>query len=236
MTVKDLIYHAMRLAQITKVAGREANTYEFADALATLNAMLDAWNAEGFWIPRMGVRDLYTLEAGKASYTLGPDADWNAPRPFRIEGAGIIIDGREQPLDDPLTFGQWAEIRDKAAAGIPSRFYDDGAYPAANVYFHPVPQSAYQVALYVWDQILKFASTDETVLFPAGGYEMAVRYGLAVELAAANPGNSISPLTIAKASEYKAAVKRKNFRTRLMGNDAPGVCRHSFDIMTGDYR
>lgn len=236
MTVRELIYHSMRMARITKVAGREANVYEFEDALEILNAMLDVWNAEGLWIPRQSARDLYTLEAGKASYTLGPDADWNASRPLRIERGGIIIDGEETPFEDPLTDGQWAALSNKTTPGIPCRFYDDGAYPAANVYFHPVPQSAYQVALYVWDQLRKFGNLEETLMLPTGGYEMAIRYGLAVELAAVNPDNNISPLVIAKANEYKSTVKRKNFRTRLMDNDAPGSCGGSFDVMTGDYR
>lgn len=235
MTVKTLIYHSMRLSRITKMAGREANTYEFADALQTLNAMLDAWNTERLWIPRIS-RDEYALEAGKASYTLGPDGDWNAARPHRVENAGLIIDGREHQLNGPLTKDEWAGVFHKALTGNPEDFYDDRAFPAARIHFHPVPQTAYTVALYVWDQLLKFGSVDDTVVFPAGAYEMAVRYGLAVELAAANPENNISPLVLTKAAEYKAAVKRVNNVPYLMANDAPGVCRGDFDIFAGDYR
>lgn len=235
MTFKELIYRSMRLARITKVAGREANTYEFSDALATLNGMLDAWNAERLWVPRIS-RDTYTLESGKASYTLGPDADWSAARPMRIDGAGIISNGVETPLHGPLTDGEWAKISDKNLSSHPTCFYDDRAFPSARIYFHPVPQAADQVALYVWDQLLKAGSIDDTVAFPPGGYEMAVLYGLAVELAAVNPENNISPLVITQAREYKASVKRLNIRPVLMENDAPGVCRGNFDILTGDYR
>lgn len=234
MTVKELMYHSMRLARINLAPGREANVHQQTDALATLNAMLDAWNAERLFIPRI-TRDVYTLESGKASYSLGPEADWAAARPNRIENVGLIVDGRETPLRK-LTKDQWAEVYHKSLASTePECWYDDRAFPATRIHFYPVPQAAYDVALYTWDQILKFGSLDDTVVFPPGGYEMAVRYGLAVELAAVNPDNSISPLVITQAREYKASVKRLNTAPMLMTNDAPGTCG-TFDIYTGDYR
>lgn len=236
MTWREQIYHAMRLAQLNKVAGREANTFEYEDALETLNAMLDAWNAESLMVPG-GKRLVFPLEAGKRDYTVGLDGDWNTPRPARIDSAGIVVDGAETPLDVFRSSDEWARVYQKDFGSTqPCAVYVDPSAATLTLRFHPVPQTAYDVALYAWDQLLKVGALDDVAMLPPGGYEMAIRYNLAVELAASNPQNSISPLVISKAIQYKATVKRLNVKPVLMTTDVPGACSGHYDIRMGDYR
>lgn len=235
MTWKQVAYRAFRLAQVNKMAGRDVNTFEDADALVALNAMLDAWNGERLFIPRVA-RLTFPLEAGKPSYSLGPDGDWNAVRPLRLEHAGIIVDGTETPIDVLITADQWAEVSRKSDSSEPCAVYVDPEPAALRLWFYPVPSTAYDVALYAWDQLLKIGALDETAVFPPGGYENAIVYNLALEIAAQWPDNRISPITISRAGEYKATVKRLNIKPVLMKSDVPGVCGGRYDILTGGYR
>lgn len=235
MTVQELIYPAFRLSQITKVAGRTANVYEFADALATLNAMLEAWNIERLTAYKIE-RDVWPLDPPQASYSLGPNADWNAPRPVRIENAGIIIEGDHEVPLSVLDKDQWADVRLKSTTStIPQFLYNDGSFPATRVWLWPVPTVTYTVALYTWHQLTAFAQLTDVVNLPPG-YVRAIQFNLAVELAAANPQNTISPITIAKATEFKAALKSVNNTPPLMSLDPTLSQSSTFNILTGGYR
>lgn len=235
MTVQELIYPALRLAAITKMAGRTANVYELADALAALNAMLDSWNTERLTVYAI-VRQVFAMSPVQASYTLGPDADWNATRPVKIEHAGVIEGDKETPLEIMRNAEQWRDISSKSlTSSTPTTLYDDRDFPAARIYVWPVPTVENSIALYVWQAIASFAALGDAVSLPPG-YTEAIQYNLAERLAAANPENQISPFTVKNAAQSKAKIKRANIPTPIMQGDPALVGYGRFDILTGEYR
>lgn len=247
MTVQDILYQAMRHSGIVKFAGRTPSPEELADAKREMNSMLDAWNTEKLTIPEQIKRLVFTLTPSKASYTLGPDGDWPAQRPARIERAGLILltnpsSPYEVPLRGPVNAEEWADVRLKSLESTqPQVLFDDRAFALANLYFWPIPTFAHQVALYVWSQLSAYSDLTDAVNLPPG-YGDAIIYNLAVRLSSfwSNGNNGApSPLVIEQARESKAAIKRLNIRPLLMRCDSGALGeRHGYgyDIQTGDYR
>ncbi len=213
--VSDIINTALRLVGQMGAPVRGAASTQLTEGLAVLNSMLDSWNTERLivWvIPR----NVYNLTALKQTYTLGPGGDFNQVRPPRIERAGLISTANvTQPLELPLeilTFHQWqTKVPVKNVnSSLPFYLYPDMAFPLINCNFWPLPSiSGLQVALYVWQTIAAFATTGDTVAFPPG-YQRALEYNLAVELAPRYPKHTLHQLVIANAIESKAKIKSLN--------------------------
>src|SRR5215472_9334608 len=94
--LKDqILYRALRLAQVTRGPGRTANPEQFQDALIALNGMLDSLNIQHDGIFSIN-NNRYTLVPSKLSYSIGIDplgiqtADFSAPRPIRIDQARLV--------------------------------------------------------------------------------------------------------------------------------------------------
>jgi hypothetical protein len=190
MLVSDVIYTAYRIAGILADAGITENPEELNDGFNALNAMLDAWNTQRLFCYTI-IRYLFNFVTNQQSYQIGPGAaDWDFPRPVRIETASCIITNTpalpvEQILT-PLTYEGFQRITVKQVQSpIPFSYYYDQQSPIGNVYFYPVPnnlQQANQCALYVWQLIPAFQSTNAVVQFPPA-YLRAIQYNLAIELA-----------------------------------------------------
>jgi hypothetical protein len=70
-TVRDLIKGSLRLLGAT-ATGETPSSEEQADALATLNALLDSWSLERLMITEK-IREQFALVAGKQSLYNGTD-------------------------------------------------------------------------------------------------------------------------------------------------------------------
>lgn len=238
MKVEEILYHALRDARIVQYAGRGPDEYNLADALWRLNTMLDSWNAMGLAVPGVE-RDVWPVAAGVHTYTLGQDADWSAPRPGKIERAGIIQAATETPID-VLDWDRWADVGQKDLASVPTALYDDAAHPHRVIRLYPVPTEAMSVALYVWRQLRTFATIEDQVNLPPG-YLEAITSNLAVRIAPtaregfAGVSNDIRAL----ANDSLATLKRRNIRTPRMACDSAILSignQGSWDIRTGDWR
>jgi hypothetical protein len=218
--VSDLIYHALRIAGILSEPGRGYSAASLDDGMATLNAMLDAWNAERLMLYAMS-RNLFTLTASQADYTIGDGGDFDVVRPTKIERASTVdlsdpANPWERPID-ALTEQGWQEISGKATPStLPGRVWYETTYPLGTLHFWPVPTAAHQVALYWRGLLAGFTNATDSILVPPG------------YLAA------ISPLAIQKAEDYKAAVKRSNIVVNELRCDPALLGGGSFDIYTGE--
>jgi hypothetical protein len=241
MTVRDLIRGAMRLLRAVG-AGDSIIAEEAIDGLAALNDMVDAWNAENLMV-FASARDLYALQSGKASYTLGASggADWIAPRPVHIDHATYLdVSNPSQPFERAmrlLTEPEWAAIALKSVTNtLPDRLYYDPTFPLGTVKIWPVPAIASQIALYTPAPVTSFSSLDDQISLPPG-YSRALRYNLAVEMQP-EYGKGIDPNLIRIAMEAKGVVRSRNLPDSLTHPDHTGVTtsRSTWDITMGGYR
>lgn len=61
-----------------------------------LNAMLAGWQTQSLLVPAIQ-RMVLPVVANKQTYTIGPGADYNMPRPVRVSGAGLLLAGFGSP-------------------------------------------------------------------------------------------------------------------------------------------
>ena len=220
VSARALIYRALRDLGVLR-PGQQASEDSMADGLASLNEMLDSWNTERLTV-RSIARDVYETAAGTVSVAAGVS---------RIEQAGWISGSRESELDLP-THHEWAAVSDKSATGEPGSAYIDYTYPEANVYLHPVPSSAGQLALYRWSTLELFADLDAEYALPPG-YALALRACLAEQLAPSftvlmKIPNTLLAHIAEQARKSKARIKRLNLpRLELKCDDALLIRRRS---------
>jgi hypothetical protein len=238
-TVQELVYAALRISGVVTGAGRAASTEQNADGLVSLNRMLSSWS-----IARSHIYQTQTATyplASQQSYTIGKDpagiltADFDAPRPNRIERAAVWLDSLRLPVH-VMTDEEWDAIKLQGLQGsFPTRIYCDYAAPFATITVWPVPGNATSLELRTWTAFSEFAALDDAAFFP-DGYEEAITYNLAVRLAALFR-TQLTPEAVAIARESLARVQAHNAPSPLMSCDSavlPSSRSGSWNWMTGD--
>jgi hypothetical protein len=223
MILQDLIRSSFRAAGLMKM-GQVFNADEQIDGLFILNAMLEAWSIERLNVFTVQPQ-IINLNASQQSYQWGTGAaDINAPRPLRLERVNVVTPATGGPLElglEILTVLQWAAIPIKSTPStLPTRCYLDNQFPNAGFFVWPVPSVNLQLNAYVWQAITTgFTSVTTTVSFPPG-YAEAIRYNLAVKIAAECEGAKVSDFTASEAVRTKAAIKRMNKPRLYLNCDA----------------
>jgi len=196
-------------------AGETPSDNEAADGLAVLNDMVDSWNVERLMIFTETIAE-FPLIPGQQVYTYGTGGNFNAARPARIDRASIVsLANPIQPLElkiDYLTDRDWQEDYPvkNITTTLPLAVYDDGAFPFRNLSYWPIPTVAVNTRLYSWTALRQFPDLCTDITFPPG-YAKALRYNLAVDIAAEFPGNpAVMPLVNATADETKGLLKSLN--------------------------
>lgn len=228
-TVRDLIKSSLR--QIGAIdPGENVEAGEAADALATLNQMLESWSLENLLV-HATVREEFSFVSGQASYTMGTGGNFNTTRPIKIEKANIEFQtspSHESELEI-INESQWASIANKDLSGTPSHLYVMGTYPLETLKVWPVPAGE-KIAIYSAKSIASFASVSDDVELPPGYFD-ALKFNLAVRLAP-EYGKSPSEVTVALAQSSVKALKKSNAKPVIMQTDAPTEAR--FNITTGE--
>ncbi len=166
-------------------AGEIPNSDESADALATLNTLMESWSAEQVTVYQI-LNFQGALVAATAAYTIGTGGVLNTSRPLKIEAAGIITpDGLRHEMKI-IGVTDWGKIEEKTLTGkLPKVLYNDNAFPLATLNVWPVPNAtggAPTLALYLWLQLQQFATIGDTFAMPPP-YFRALTYALAIDLA-----------------------------------------------------
>jgi hypothetical protein len=232
----ELLYPALRLAGVLTAAGRTAAPSQLADAFASLNRMIDAWTIQRLLIYTIRA-DRYRLSPSQISYTIGPGANFGAPRPVRITAANIVLLGSTEtrvPLR-LLSDRDWAAKRLQVIpTTVPTELYNDGSFPVSTLFLWGYPTAANDLELFTWSQLTPFATpTDPVVLAP--GYEDAVVYNLAVRLCG-QFGTQLRQDVAMTARESKGLVKSYNsVSPRISSTDiGTGATRAGgFNYITG---
>lgn len=238
-TIRELITGALRLINVVQ-AGEVPTSDDMDVSFRALNNMLDNWSTERLTIFSMNYYDFY-FDPGKFTYTLGPGGDWSITRPMELlsmyvnyTSLNIGMNAIDIPMEK-LTWEQYSLIGVKNVQGMfPIKFYEDGNNPLRTVYVWPVPLTIQKARLWLWQPLIDSATIDDVVNFPKG-YERALRFALAVELAS-EFGKAV-PDTVSKiARNSKSLLKRLNSNPQIMRGDvAIASTRPSlFNYITGD--
>jgi len=214
-TALQLITGSMRLIEAVE-SGETPTTDEQADALAVLNQLLESWSIQGLAVYRREFSP-YVTAASQASYVIGAGKEWDGARPTAIAEAYVTIDGYNYGLR-VLTDSEYASEPNKTLeSSVPESIYYDPAYPDGRVYVVPVPDTALTITLVHDEAFTALASVSTSLSFPPG-YERALRYALAVELAP-EFGKKPSPIVINTAAEAIGLIKARNIQPAFASFD-----------------
>lgn len=237
-TVRKLLTGTLRLVNV--VQANETPTADDMDiTLQALSQMMDSWSNDSLMIYTMNPYNFVTV-GGQQAYTLGPGGQWNTERPMAINQAYVHYLGAGiQPVDMPITMAndaQWASIAVKSiTTTFPTVLYDNGNYPLRTISLWPIPEGEQTITLWLWQPLLNFTNLDETIVFPPG-YERAIRYALAVEIAP-EFGKTLAPEVVATAGRAKSELKSMNSVPQYQNFDASmlGSRSSNFSWITGNF-
>ncbi|HLG97151.1 MAG TPA: hypothetical protein VKX49_12635 [Bryobacteraceae bacterium] len=242
--VSDIIYSAYRIAGVLGAPGRGYGADAANDGLKVLNSMVDAWQAERLMVWAI-LRSVFNIVANQQTYVLGTTGtvDWKLQRPERIEQAGFIFNNLNPTIEEPfkiLTYQEWAALSPKSLnSTIPYMLYYEPFVPNGHVNLWPVPLANWQIALYTWQNLTTFPSTNTAVVVPPA-YQEALEYNLAKMLAMRfQKRANMSAEAMNQARASKARIKAINLTPLEMVVEAamqgrPGE-RGRWNILTGKY-
>jgi len=229
-TAIELIESSLRLATVL-ASGETASADEATDGLKSLNDILENWSLENLTVWQ-GDNEQYALTPGTGSYTIGPGGAFAATRPIRIGLSFVRVNGSDFPIDQ-WSLDEYNAVAVKAIGGIPERFVYINEYPLGQIILYPVPAATSTLFLNT-DRVLTFPVTLATVLAFPPGYEKALRYTLATNLAP-EYGVVPPPAVQAIATSSKADIKRANkkrvvsaYDSTLMGEPAFAYWQRGF--------
>lgn len=208
-TVATIINRAMRL--IGQVgAGETPTTVESADALVSLNALIDAWANDGLMC-YANREEQVSMVASQASYTIGTGGDLNTTRPVEIVAGYVRENGYDHPMT-PLSSQEYARIVAKTTeSDWPTSYYYAPSMSTGTLYVYPVPNNAtHKIRIVTRVPVSQFSATTDSVTLPPG-WEEALATNLAISIAPEYETQA-SAAVVAAAGRALAAIKSINSR------------------------
>ena len=219
-------------------SGESPSANESNDALSALNDMIDSWSTQQLLIPNQ-TREVFPLVASQQTYTMGVGGNFATSRPMQIVRALIQLTNETPVVElglDILTMEQYASVILKGTTSVfPLSLYSDNANPLTNISVWPVPTSSTNnLVLYSWKPLSDIASLTTALSLPPG-YQRALRFNLALDLAP-EYGKTLSAANTGIAASSIADIKRMNHRPRfLMVDDAIRATGGTYNWRTDGY-
>jgi hypothetical protein len=159
---------------------------------------------------------------------------------LRIEQGAVIWNDptSQQSVDIPLESYNDAQFSSIAVKQTPSTFpfvfYDNGAFPLKTITVWPVPTVATGLRLWLREPLVDLTNLDSVISYPPG-YERAIRFCLALELAP-ELGKEPAEIITSTAARAKADLAAMNAVPQYMSGDG-GMSGHrtSFNWITGGF-
>lgn len=211
-TAQTIIDRALRL--ISAIGSGESPTAdESADGLIALNNMLESWQADKLTVYAY-VDTAYTMVASTGSYTVGPSGNFNlTPRPTKIEQCFVRANSIDYPVE-LIDKQRWYAITDKTVeSDIPEYAYYEPTLTTGTLKIWPVPNTGNSLHIITWTTVASLVSLATSISLPQG-YERAMAYNLAVEIAPEYEREASATVQRIAAESY-AAIKRMNNRQIL---------------------
>lgn len=214
-TAQTIINRSLRLlGQVA--AGEDPTADETADALVSLNAIMDSMRNDKL-VCYAHQDETLTLSDGDGSYTVGPSGDLTTTRPVGIAEAYIVDADVGYPVRI-LNEAEWAAIPDKTVeSDWPDSLLFRATMPNATVLVYPVPNATRTLRLVtrvVWST---FAAATDTVTLPPG-WEEYLANALAISIAPEYETQP-APTVVAAAAKALAGIKRTNQRPAYLGSE-----------------
>lgn len=155
--------------------------------------------------------------------------------PLTVSFTAILIPNFIDIPVQKLTEDQYGAIALKnIVSQFPYKFYDNGDYPDRTISVWPIPDRCHYVRLWLWQPLINATDLDTDIVFPKG-YERALRFALAVELAA-EFGKTVPQNVSNIAKMSKSVVKRLNSTPQVMVGDIAIASdqKKLFNYITGD--
>lgn len=184
-------------AQIINLAAKDAgilgegqtlSAEDYADALLRLNWMIDQWRHKRFLVWHLVTTGL--VSTGAASYTVGPQGDFNLTRaPDKLEAAFFRQINTTSPNQVDYTLEilfareDYNNIAVKNLTSFPNYVFYDSDMPLGNLYPWPIPDSAiYQLFITTKAVLPQFAKITDALLL-GDDYAACMQSNLAIRLA-----------------------------------------------------
>ncbi len=156
--------------------------------------------------------------------------DW-AGRPVKIEACNILLNNVSPYVKSPVNVRNDQFWQNQPVPGvtssIPTDLYYSAAWPNGQLYFWPVPTTAYGVELWSWQLLSEFYALTADVSLPPG-YRDVLVYSLAISLAPAF-GKTASQELLGLTKVARDAVFQNNF-------DAPSIATTDSGIPDQNYK
>lgn len=202
-TGRTIVKKALQKAGVL-VKQEDPSPDEANDTLDALNNMLSSWSNDSMAIYAR-TWESFPLTSGDGEYTIGSGADFNTTRPILIADAYT----RMPPVDDTymriVSDEVYAGIDNKSIRGRPDVLNFDNAFPTAKIRLWPVPDVGYTLYIQSEKELTQF-TLDTVVSLPAG-WERALIYNLAVEIAP-EYGQEVSQTVAKIAMESRGLIMR----------------------------
>lgn len=227
-SAQSFILSALRLVGSLR-SGQGLSQGELTDCQQVLNDLLDAWSSQRrtvFVVARTTLdqnQNAFSLKANQQTYLLGNatgNEDFLLPRPPRLERVSVMYSASQQtPVELPMDMYDDVEWQGVANKSIPSLLpqvcYQETGFADISLNFWPVPTQANPVVLYLWTALTQFPDLTSPFSFPPG-YARAIRFNLAVDLAAEFPTDLTKfALVKERAAAYKAEIETLNVRAKV---------------------
>lgn len=225
-TVGDVINGALRLiGQLAE--GEEPSPETSADGVSAFRAMVESFNNESLQIYQIQ-DEVFTLPASVTYQTIGVGGDFSTTWPIKILDSTFTRNNTTAPNVDfglqVINNDQYSAIPVKTVTGpYPQYLYYERSYPLGKLYFWPVPILALELHLSTWKPLTDVTGLTTGISLPPG-YERALRYSLAIELAP-EFGVEPSPTVVKIASKARENLRRVNGQSDVMSlpDSLPGL-------------
>lgn len=222
-TASDIISDAFLAAGIgDQYNALDATTVALGQRV--LNRMLDSWSNENLIVYNIA-QDSFAMTPGQAQYS----TSLLTTRPMEVDYVFV----RQNNVDyqvDLIGDIDYANIAYKVTSGLPDQCYYNSGYPNGTFNFFPTPSTPY-TAFVGYRAPLQQFTTLTTVLSLPPGYERALVYNLAAELAPAF-GTQAAPSALQIADESKHAIKVPNWPLNEAQTNTP-IGEGLFNIYRG---
>lgn len=206
-TVLTLIESAFRLIDVLQ-PGYSATALDYAAAFDALNQLVASWSAEGTMIYSV-VDDTVSSNATEL-YTWGSAGAFTTAKPVRIKSARAANTANVSMPIEIVTSERWDAVLDRSAnaQGFPEILYYDYALPTGFLKVWPIFPAGGTIVIHSYKAVPSFGATSDVVNLPPG-YEMALRYNLAIVLGPEHR-RQLDPSIPPIAAQTKAALAQLN--------------------------
>jgi len=184
MKLRDLIYSAFRISQVTAQGEYTTDVNSEEEAVLALQGLVANWSANQILLP-FTITETFDLVPGKGSYTIGEGSDFDTQPPEHINAMYVKTNGG---IDYPVTeISQETYFsitkKDISISLSPTQVYYQYGFPIAILYFWPIPSSnvKFTMATYKNFNWITVTTMDMEIPLPSP-YLDALKYNLAVAL------------------------------------------------------